>query len=107
MVIYFYFDTGGSIPGRQVYSLNTHYADINGSAACGTASYPIPPQGLSTTWAAWIPYSALHLPVGTYRQTYSGPVYEPYTSYLVAEPVLFIDNFGVNRGSMVKFTVTK
>jgi hypothetical protein len=107
VVIYFYYDTGGGMPGRQLYSLNTHYADINGFAACGTASYPIPSPGLSTTWTAWIPYSALNLRVGTYRQTYSGPVYEPYTSYLVAEPVLFIDNFGVKRGSLVKFTVTK
>jgi hypothetical protein len=107
VVIYFYYDAGSGAKAGQVRSLNIHYADFNGFAACGTARYPIPPQGLSTTWTAWIPYSALHLPTGSYRQTYSGPVYYPRTSYLVAEPVLFIDNFGVQRGRLVKFTAAK
>lgn len=107
VVIYFYYDAGSGAKGWQVRSLSVHYADINGFAACGTAKYQIPPQGLSTTWAAWIPYSTLDLPVGSYRQTYSGPVYSPRTSYLVAEPILFIDNFGVKKGELVRFTVTK
>lgn len=99
VVIHFYYDMGNGVKGAPVRSLSPQYADINGFAACGAAPYPIPPQGLSTTWAAWIPYGALDLPSGT--------PYQPYVSSLLAEPVLFIDNFGVRTGGVIPFTVTK
>lgn len=106
-VIHFYFDAGNGQPGQPVAARIAQYADINGLAACGTAAYPIPPEGTNTTWAAWIPYDALHLTTGYWMQTPTGPQYQPALNYLVAEPILFIDNFGVLSGGIVRFTVQR
>ncbi|MCP4149888.1 MAG: C1 family peptidase [bacterium] len=107
VVVYFYYDAGNGTKSRQVASINRQYADINGFAACGTGQYPITARGVSTTWAAWIPYAAINVGVGRYWQNYGNSVYKPYTTKLLAEPILFIDNFGVKVGGLVPFTVTK
>jgi hypothetical protein len=102
-VIHFYFDAGNGQPGQPVAARMAEYADVHGLAACGTAAYPIPPEGTHTTWAAWIPYDALYLATGYWMQTPTGPQYQPAPNYLVAEPILFIDNFGVLSGGIVRF----
>ncbi len=107
VVIFFFFDAGGGQKGPPVRSVNAAYATVDGSAACGTLRYPIPAEGLRTTWAAWIPYDALYLYAGQWVQGPSGPVYQPYVSALLAEPVLYVDNFGVRSGGVVPFTVTR
>jgi hypothetical protein len=83
------------------------YATVYGQAACGTARYPVPPEGLATTWAAWIPYTALSVPMGAYVQTAHGPVYQPRVTALVAEAVLYVDNFGVATTPLLPFSVSR
>jgi hypothetical protein len=106
-VIHFYFDAGNGQPGQPVAATMAEYADVHGHASCGTAMYPIPPEGTTTTWAAWIPYNALSLASGYWMQTPTGPQYQPAANYLVAEPILFIDNFGVVSGGVVRFLVQR
>jgi hypothetical protein len=107
VAVYFYFDTGGGQRGWPVQSLDRTYSDPNGYAACGTAVYPVPAQRLQTTWQCWIPYSALNTPVGQWVNTMTGPVYQPVETNLLAEAVLFVDNFGVARGPLLSFYVRK
>lgn len=103
VVIWFFWAGPNGTKGAPVKSLNAQYATAFGDAACGTAKYPVPEQGLKTTWAAWIPYSALHLWAGQWQNTPAGQVYQPYVNNLVAEPVLFVDNFGVKSAPLVPF----
>jgi len=107
VVIYFYFNDGYGRKGRQVPSLDVHYADTSGFAACGTAIYNVPPQGLNTSWQSWIPYNAMNLPVGRWINTAQGTVYQEVVNYLIAEPMLFVDNFGVARGDFLRFYVRR
>jgi hypothetical protein len=37
----------------------------------------------------------------------TGPVYQPVETNLLAEAVLFVDNFGVARGPLLSFYVRK
>jgi hypothetical protein len=107
VVISFWFDAGGGQKGVPVRSLHPAYATVYGQADCGTALYPTPPQGLQTTWFAWIPYAALDLAAGGWLQGPTGPYYQQAVSYLVAEPVLYVDNFGILSGGLVPFSVAR
>src|SRR5262249_15223116 len=107
VVIAFWFDAGGGQKGAQVRSLMREYSTVYGQAACGTAVYPIPAEGLQTTWAAWIPYPAMQLNAGSYVQTANGSVYQPVVKALVAEAVLYVDNFGIKSAPLVPFTVSR
>ncbi len=107
VVIHFYFDAGGGQRGYPVRSLNTYYADVNGYTACGTAVYPVPPEGLSTTWQTWIPYNAFDVPYGQWVMTAQGQVYQEAVNYLIAVPTLFVDNFGVAQGQTLSFYVRR
>ena len=107
VAIYFYFDNGTGNPAYAVTSLDRQYSDINGMAACGTQVYPVPQEGLRTTWVSWIPYSALATPPGQWAWTPQGNVYQPRDSALLAQAVLFIDNFGVARSPFIRFLVRK
>jgi hypothetical protein len=51
-----------------------------------------------------LPYSTLNIPKGLVM-TPTGPQGTPIASYLVAEPALFIDNFGVQTFSILPFIV--
>ena len=83
------------------------YSDPNGLAACGTARYPIPAVGTDTKWVCWISYDAFILPPGKWiRDPRTGQqVYQRQAVNLVANPVLFLDNFGVMAGQPVQFQV--
>jgi hypothetical protein len=105
VVIYFHFDMGDGQKGRQVQSLNPNYTDPYGFVACGTTVYPVPPLGLKANWQAWVPYSAFNVMRGQYVWTPQGQVYQQVTTYLVAQPVLFVDNFGVAYGQPYRFFV--
>ena len=105
VVIYFHFDMGGGQKGVQVKSLNPGYTDPYGNVACGTTVYPVPSQGLKANWQAWIPYNTFNVPRGQYVWTPQGQVYQQATTYLVAQPVLFVDNFGVAYGPPYLFYV--
>jgi hypothetical protein len=106
VVITFWFNNNGT-KGPPVRGLSPQYSTVNGQAAMGTALYPVPPQGLQTTWAAWIPYGAMHLNAGSWVQTPAGPQYQPAVSYLLAEPMLYLDGFGVATGPLVAFQVLR
>ncbi len=103
VVIHFYFDDGYGRKRGPVPSLDVHYADKSGFAACGTAVYPVPPEGLNTRWQSWIPYNALNVPVGRWVDSPQGRVYQEVVTYLIAEPMLFVDNFGVAHGENLRF----
>jgi Papain family cysteine protease len=107
VVIAFWFDAGGGQKGAQVRSLMREYSTVYGQAACGTAVYPIPPEGLQTTWAAWIPYPALELRAGGFVNTASGLAYQPAVNALVAEAVLYVDNFGIKSAGLIPFSVQR
>lgn len=106
-VIHFYYDDGAGGKGAPVRGNMSEYMDINGNAACGTAVYPIPAEGTRTTWGAWIPYRALEVPAGGWVNTTQGQQYQPRVTHLVAEPILFIDNFGVFSGGLFRFQVQR
>lgn len=107
VVVYFYYDNGAGGPGAAVAGGDRAYADINGFAACGTQVYPVPAEGLRTGWGSWIPYGALAVPVGQWVATAQGNVYQQRETRLVAQAVLFIDNFGVARSPFIPFLVRK
>lgn len=107
IVVHFFYDVGNGAPGAAVASANPAYADVSGFAACGTQVYPVPPEGLRTTWSAWIPYAALLVPVGQAVWTAQGYVQQPIETRLVAQAVLFVDGFGVARSPFIPFFVRK
>ncbi|MCX6560922.1 MAG: C1 family peptidase [Candidatus Aminicenantes bacterium] len=107
IVVYFYYDAGNGTPGAAVAGADRAYADINGWAACGTQSYPVPTEGLRTNWATWIPYAALLVPVGRNVASPQGWVYQMAETHLLAQAVLFVDGFGVVRSPYIPFFVRK
>jgi hypothetical protein len=107
VAIGFWYDAGNGTKGAMVPSVEAAYGTVHGQAACGTAKYPVPLQGLVTTWAAWIPNRALAVPAGGYVNGAAGPVYAPRTTPLVAEAVLYVDNFGVQTAPLVRFGISR
>ena len=107
IVVCFYYDAGNGTPSAAVAGADRAFADVNGFAACGTQIYPVPPEGLRTNWATWIPYAALLIPVGRNMATPQGWVYQPAETRLLAQAVLFVDGFGVVRSPFIPFLVRK
>jgi hypothetical protein len=107
IVVHFFYDAGNGTPGAAVAGANPAYTDVNGFAACGTQVYPVPAEGLRTSWSSWIPYSALLVPVGPTVWTAQGYVQQPVETRLVAQAVLFVDGFGVARSPFIPFFVRK
>jgi hypothetical protein len=102
VVVNFYVNNSG-VKGMPVGSLDYRFALATGQAATGTPPLQLQPNSaLSTTWTALMPYVVLNVPRG--QMTPWG--YRPATSYLFAEPVLFIDNFPVRVGQLIPFTVS-
>jgi hypothetical protein len=106
VVINFWFDAGNR-KGAPVMSAAPQFATVYGQAAAGTAVYPVPAGGLRTTWTAWIPYSVMQLQNGGPVVTPSGLQYQAAQNRLLAEPVLYLDGFGVATGTLVPFSVTR
>ena len=102
VVINFYVNNNG-MKGMPVGSNDFRFALATGQAATGTPPLQLQPNNaLNTTWTAMMPYVVLNIPRG--QMTSWG--YRPATSYLFAEPVLFIDNFPVRVGQLIPFTVS-
>ncbi|PSG89461.1 C1 family peptidase [Aurantibacter aestuarii] len=107
IVINFYFNNNG-IKGMPIGSNNLNYSLPNRQAATGTPILNlIPNQNTNTTFWASIPYSILNIPRGQWMQTPFGPKYQERLSNLIAEPVLFIDNFPIRTGQLIYFTVSQ
>jgi len=80
------------------------YSDPSGNAATATALVQIPPQGIfNYRFKAYIPYSALDIPLGRYVNGQ----YQNVTTNMLAKPILFIDNYAVGFGEQHKFYVTR
>lgn len=86
VVIQFYYDAGGGKKGDYVESASPRFALGKVRLATGTKPFPLTAQGMRKAWYAFLPYSALKLKSG-------GNV------ALVAEPVLYVDKFGVKAGA--------
>jgi hypothetical protein len=60
---------------------------------------------INTNWTCWIPYPALNLGIG-WVQTPVGPRYVRGQAQLLAEPVLYVNSFGLQAATPLPFTVT-
>jgi hypothetical protein len=107
VVVNFWYDAGGGAKGQPVPALNPTYATVYNQAACGTGRYPIPPQGLNVGWSAWIPYGMLAAPSGGYVMGPFGATYQMRSTAMIAEAVLFVDNFGVKTAMPVPFILNR
>jgi len=103
VVVLFYYNNGYGGKGQPVGSTNGYFMMPDGAAATGTSAYTIPYNGVNVNWSAFIPYSALNCQKGSYDMWGN---YQAYTSYIVAEPILFIDNFAVQYGELIAFYVS-
>jgi hypothetical protein len=97
VIIRFYLNDGNGGKGTPVGSLSPVFAMPDGSAACGTPKLPVL-SGKGLNWFGSMPYGALNLPRGN--------GFPPYRrSELVAEPVLYLDDFAIAKGPVIPFFV--
>lgn len=85
VVVQLYYDAGGGRKGHYVEAALPRYSVARVRAATGTKPFPLTADGARKAWYAFLPYSALKLT-------------EPGKPALVAEPVLYVDRFGVKAG---------
>ncbi len=101
VVVHIYMAGPDGQKGAPVGSLWPAFASTQGTAATGTAPWPLNGMGVNDQpWYAYFPYQALNLIRG-YQHGYT----QPYVYQLVAEPVLYINNFGVASGGLIRFPV--
>lgn len=89
VVIQLYHDAGGGRKGRYVTAASPRFAVALRRAATGTRPFALTTAGLRKAWYAFLPYSALNL---------TEVAQSPGVVRLVAEPVLYVDRFGVKAG---------
>ena len=88
VVIHLFVDSAGH-KGRFIRATSPRFSVGRERAATGTSPFPLLSSGaINRAWVAFLPYSALdlsHEAAGVVR--------------IVAEPVLYVDRFGVKAGS--------
>lgn len=99
VVIRFYLNDGRNGKGMPVGSLSAYFMMPDGSAASGTPKSSVIPG--NQPWYVNMPYQVLDVPRGGY--VYGR--YQTRTTYLIAEPVLYIDDFAVETGGLIPFFV--
>lgn len=94
VVVRFYYDDGKGGKGKRVGSMYPAVFSLaeDGYAATGTPQLDLPREGVNDKWFAYIPYKAFDVPHGD-------------KVYLVAEPVLYMDSFGVRSAELNHFWV--
>lgn len=100
VVIRFYLNNGQNGKGSVVGSLSPIFMMPDGSAACGTPKISAQ-VGNNLPWFAVMPYMVLNVPRG-------GFVFGTYNfrrTDLIAEPILYIDDFAVSSGQLIPFSV--
>ena len=108
VVVHFFFANAVGTKGQPVAGTHIQFSDVRGFAACGTAPVQIAGREWTTGWRAWMPYTGLMVPQGRWVRDPRGHlVRQPARSNLVAEPVLYMDNFGVATGGGVPFFVVR
>jgi hypothetical protein len=101
VVVHVFWDAGGT-KGPLVAG-TMPFVDVMGYAATGTSRLSITSSGLQMNWSADLPYASLQIPRGGYDPF---GIYHPYTSFLVAEPAVFVDGFAVAVGGGLPFYVS-
>lgn len=94
VVVRFYYDNGKGGKGERVGSLHPALFSLaeDGFAATGTPEMNMPTRGVNDSWYAYIPYSAFDVPGGE-------------KVHLVAEPMLYVDRFGIRTAALNRFWV--
>jgi hypothetical protein len=100
VVVRFFTNNGNNGKGTPVGSFSPFFMMPDGTAACGTPKLPIQ-AGNGIPWFAIMPYQFLNVPRGTFIWS----VYNPATTYLIAEATLYIDDFAVQVGQPIPFFV--
>ena len=100
VVIRFYYNNGQGGKGQPVYAAYPNFAMPDGTVACGAPRTNIN-GAVQTTWYATLPYTAFNVQRGSWQFGQ----YRPFTTYLIAEPTLYIDNFAVKTGGLIPFFV--
>ncbi|AXG70548.1 papain family cysteine protease [Kordia sp. SMS9] len=99
VVVKFYLNNGSNGKGVPVGSLSNYFMMPDGSAATGTPKSDIIPG--NQQWYVNMPYQTLKVN----RGRYAFGIYQPFTTYLIAEPILYIDDFAVETGGLIPFFV--
>lgn len=99
IVVKFYYNDGQGRKGLPVGSFSTYFMMPDGTAACGTPQSTAVP-GINQ-WFASMPYQFLNVPRGSYVRGQ----YQLRNTDLIAEPVLYVDNFAVQVGQLIPFYV--
>jgi hypothetical protein len=99
IVIKFYYNDGHGGKGQPVGSSSTYFMMPDGTAACGTPKVNTI-TGINQ-WFTSMPYQYLNVP----RGGFVWGLYQYRTTYLIAEPVLYIDDFAVQIGQLIPFYV--
>ncbi len=99
VVIRFYYNDGRNGKGSPVGSLSSYFMMPDGSAASGTPKSNV--ISGNQQWYVNMPYQSLNVSRGGY--VYGR--YQPRTTYLIAEPILYIDDFAVETGGLIPFFV--
>ncbi|NQY12830.1 MAG: C1 family peptidase [Henriciella sp.] len=90
--------------GNPVMSLSPQYAMPNGQAATGTGPLQLQGQPVQQLqWYAFLPYCTLNIPKG--QMCLPQPIGPLVTSNLIANPTLFVNDFGVAIGQPQPFFV--
>jgi hypothetical protein len=105
VVIQFFANDGRNGKAQPVASFSPQFATVQGQAATGTPQTPISATGLMTSWTAVMPYQAMNIPRGVQFGP-MGPMGVPITTYLIAEPTLYVNNFGVRTFTLIPFFIS-
>jgi hypothetical protein len=103
IIVRFYYDNGFQGKGVPVGSSSVNFSYPDGTAVTSSGAFAISYNGGFFQWQADMPYNVLTVLRGYYDIMGQ---YVPWTSNLVAEPVLFIDNYPVLIGQPVFFWVS-
>lgn len=101
IVVHLYLAGPNGQKGASIGSLWPAFSTYQGTAATGTSPLQLNGYGLTNqTWYAYFPYQALNLTRG-FQHGYN----QSYIYQIVAEPVLYLNNFGVASGGLINFPV--
>jgi hypothetical protein len=102
IVVQFYLAGPGGEKGAPVGSRHPGFATFQGAAATGTPAVPLTGAAIpNQPWFAAFPYGAFNLVAG-----FQQGLPHPLTHFLLAEPVLYINNFGVAKGPLIPMQVS-
>jgi len=103
IVVRFYYDNGFQGKGVPVGSLSVNFSYPDGTAVTSSGAFAVPYNGGFFQWQADMPYNVLNITRGFYN---AYGQYQPWLTNLVAEPVLFVDNYPVLIGQPIPFWVS-